>query len=131
MKKKMFEKDTTMGIKRLMNSFKHAFHGFGAAYKDEENLFIHTILAVIVIALAFILRVDVIEWLFLIFAITIVMISELFNSAIERTVDCATMEMNDLAKTAKDISAAAVLFAAFISAVIGLVIFIPRIIELF
>ena len=131
MKKEMFEKDKSIGIKRLINSFKHAIHGFGAAYKDEENLFIHTILAVIVIALAFILRVDVIEWLFLILAITIVMIAELFNSAIERTVDCATMELNDLAKTAKDIAASAVLFASFISAIIGLVIFIPRIMELF
>ena len=129
--KKMYKKDTSVGIKRLTNSFKHAFSGLSEAYKDEENLFIHTVLAVIVIALAFIFRVTATEWLFLIFAISIVMIAELFNSAIERAVDTATLEMNDFAKTAKDISAAAVLFAAIISTVVGCIIFLPHIFRIF
>ena len=131
MKKEMFRKDTSIGLKRFFRSFRHALNGIEAAYKDEENLLIHTILAVVVIALAFIFRVNVTEWLFLVFAITLVMLTELFNSAIERTVDCATMEINANAKAAKDIAAAAVLFAALIALIVGCVIFIPRIIALF
>ena len=114
--------------KRLTNSFKYAFNGIISAYKDEQNIKIHTIVAVLVLIFGFILKLHKIEFIICLILIGLVLMAEFFNTAIENAVDLVTLEENKYAKIAKDTAAAGVLVFTGISAVIGLIIFIPKII---
>lgn len=115
--------------KRLFSSFKYAYNGIKQAYKGEQNLKIHTFMAILVIVFGFFLRISYIEWLVCLLLIGLVIMAEFINTAIEYTVDIASPSVHPLAKAAKDTASAAVLMMAIISAIIGLVIFLPKIID--
>ena len=83
-----------------------------------------------VIVLGIILKISKIEWIICIILFGIVIAGEMFNTAIETVVDIAMPFKNPKAKIAKDVSAGAVLILAISSAVIGSIIFIPKLIEL-
>lgn len=117
--------------KRLINSFKYAFEGIFISFKKERNMKIHIIMAILVVILGMFFKITKIEWIICIFAIAIVIASELFNTAIETIVDMITIEKNEKAKIAKDVSAGAVLINAIGTAIIGTVIFIPKIYNYF
>ena len=112
--------------KRLSNSFKYAFEGIQEAWKTEQNLKIHFMIIFLVIIAGIVLKISVIEWIICLVLFGLVISLELVNTAIETTVDIAMPEINEKAKFAKDISAGAVLFSAIISAIIGLIIFVPK-----
>ena len=76
------------------------------------------------------LKISINEWIICITLIGLVLSAELMNTAIETVVDMFTREKNELAGKAKDISAGAVLILAIASAIVGGIIFIPKIIEL-
>ena len=113
--------------KKLMNSFKYAIEGFVSSFKTERNMKIHILAMLLVVALAIYLKLSLIEWCIIIFAISLVIGAELFNTAIETIVDMVSPEKNPKAKLAKDISAAAVLTLSIGAAIIGIIIFIPKI----
>lgn len=115
--------------KRLANSFKYAWQGIIQSYKGEQNLKIHTFIAILVIVFGFFLRISYMEWLVCLVLIGLVLMAEFINTAIEYTVDLASPEIRPLAKAAKDTASAGVLMMAMISALIGLIIFIPKIID--
>ncbi len=115
--------------KRLLNSFKYAWAGIKQAYKGEQNLKIHTFIAILVIVFGFFLKISYVEWLICLLLIGLVLMSEFINTALEYVVDLASPSVNPLAKAAKDTASAGVLMMAILSAVIGLVIFIPKIID--
>ena len=115
--------------KRLVNSFKYAWQGIKQAYKGEQNLKIHTFIAILVVVFGFFLKISYIEWLVCLLLIGLVLMSEFINTAIEYVVDLASPEVHPLAKAAKDTASAGVLMMAIISAIIGLIIFIPKIID--
>ena len=115
--------------KRLLNSFKYAFEGIISALKSEQNLKIHIAIMILVIIFGIILKINKIEWIICIILFGFVISLELVNTAIENTVDLITMEKNPKAKIAKDVSAAAVLIAAITSIIIGLIIFMPKLIN--
>ena len=117
--------------KCLINSFKYAFMGIKSAIKSERNMKIHVLAALIVIALGFILGLEPLEWVVCIFSIVIVISSEMLNTAIETIVDIVSPDINPLAKKAKDIAAGAVLVLAIGALVVGLIIFIPKIVNIF
>ena len=112
--------------KRLSNSFKYAFEGIQEAWKTEQNLKIHFMIMFLVIIAGIVLKISAIEWIICLVLFGLVISLELVNTAIETTVDIAMPEINEKAKFAKDIAAGAVLFSAIISAIIGLIIFIPK-----
>lgn len=112
--------------KRLTNSFKFAFMGIVQAYKGEQNLKIHTVMAILVIVCGFIFKITYSEWLACLILIGLVLMAEFFNTAIEYTVDLVSPEIHPLAKAAKDTASAGVLMIAIIAAVIGLIIFVPK-----
>ena len=114
--------------KRLKNSFKYAFQGIKQSYKGEQNLKIHTFFAILVILFGFFFKISYIEWLICLTLIGLVLMAEFFNTAIEYVVDLASPEVHPLAKAAKDTASAGVLIMAIVSAVIGLIIFLPKII---
>ena len=123
-----------MGVKvkniKIVNSFKYAIEGIKSSLKTERNLKIHFVFMISVIICGVIFKISLLEWLICISLFALVISAELFNTAIEITVDLAMPKINPKAKLAKDISAGAVLVTAFLSAIIGLIIFIPKLIAL-
>ena len=115
--------------KRLANSFKYAWQGIVQSYRGEQNLKIHTFIAILVIVFGFFLKISYLEWLVCLVLIGLVLMAEFINTAIEYVVDLASPSIQPLAKAAKDTAAAGVLMMAIISAIIGLIIFIPKIID--
>ncbi len=116
--------------KCLINSFKYACMGIKSAIKSERNMKIHVLATLIVIAFGFILGLDPLEWVACIFSIVIVISSEMLNTAIETVVDLVSPNINPLAKKAKDIAAGSVLVMAIGAFLVGLIIFIPKIINI-
>jgi len=115
----------------LIRSFRFAFEGVRAAFKEEPNLRVHLAFAIAVLAAAFLLSFSVVEWLILAFTISLVLILELLNTALEALVDLVSPEVKPEAKIAKDVSAAAVFLAASLSVVVGVVLFLPKILFVF
>lgn len=116
---------------KLINSFKYAFTGIITAFKTEQNMKIHLLIALAVILMGILLKISKLEWITCLFAIIIVLAAELFNTAIETIVDMITKEKNEKAKIAKDVSAGAVLISAIGAALVGFIIFWPKILSLF
>ncbi len=122
-------KNLKLDKKRLTNSFKYAFEGIVQAYIGEQNLKIHTVIACLVILFGFILKISYVEWLVCLILIALVLMAEFFNTSIEYLVDLASPEIHPLAKATKDTASAGVLMMAIISAIIGLIIFVPKLIS--
>lgn len=99
------------GLKRVLNAFFYSLEGFGAAWKHEDAFRQESMLAVVLIPLAFFLTDVPLERALMIASVLLVLIVELINSAIEATVDRISLENHALAKRAKDIGSAAVLIA--------------------
>lgn len=118
-------------IKSLGNSFKYAFQGIWASFKSERNMKIHVFMMIFVILCGLLLNINLGEWITCLILFALVIGAELFNTAIEAVVDMISLEKSPQAKLAKDISAGAVLVFAMASALIGLLIFVPKILELF
>ena len=122
-------KELKLDKKRLTNSFKYAFEGILQAYVGEQNLKIHTVIAILVIIFGFILKISYTEWLVCLVLIGLVLMAEFFNTSIEYLVDLVSPEIHPLAKATKDTASAGVLMMAISSAIIGLIIFIPKLIS--
>ena len=121
------ERKIKVKTKKIINSFKYAFNGIETSFKTEKNMKIHILVAILVVIFGIILKINKIEWILCTFAIVLVISAELFNTAVETTVDLITQEKNEKAKIAKDVSAGAVLVTAIGAAIIGLIIFLPKI----
>ena len=128
-RKKVITYSNKLDGKRLGRSFKAAFCGIKETYEKEQNIKIHTMMAILVVVCGFIFKISYGEWLVCLVLIGFVLMAEFFNTAIEYVVDLASPNIHPLAKAAKDTASAGVLMMAIISAVIGCVIFIPKIIE--
>ena len=116
--------------KKLKNSFRYAIQGIVSALKTEQNLKIHFIITALAIFLGIILKINYTEWAICFLLFGFVITAELLNTAIEVTVDLAMPEKNEKAKLAKDIAAGAVLISAIVSILVGIVIFLPKIIDI-
>lgn len=114
--------------KPFLASLGHACNGLYAFFATERNARIHAVLAVMVIAAAVCFSLTAMQWLVILLCIAAVMALEMVNSAIEKLCDLVHADYHPMIKTIKDISAAAVLLAAIISAIAGLIIFLPKII---
>ncbi|KAF0099558.1 MAG: diacylglycerol kinase [Betaproteobacteria bacterium] len=99
------------GLKRVWNAFFYSVAGLKSAWKHEDAFRQESILAVLLMPLAFLLADAALERALMIAVVLLVLIVELVNSAIEATVDRISLENHDLAKRAKDIGSAAVLIA--------------------
>lgn len=114
----------------FLNSFKFAFEGIIFASKSERNFRFHLLATIAVILAGMFSHLSTVEWIILILCISGMLSLELVNSALERVVDLASPEIHVLAKLAKDMSAAAVLVFACASAIIGILIFLPKWMEI-
>lgn len=118
------------GFKRFLNSFKFSIQGLKYAYKNEQSMLIHAIVTIIAIALGLLFKISLMEWAVLCFSLGVTLAAELINTAIEAAVDLCTLEIHPLAKIAKDCGSAATFVFSMITAVIGVIIFIPKLIAI-
>ena len=102
------------------NTFKNARKGFRLVLKSEMNIRVHIVIAFFVLVLAYILKFSALEFCTLLFAIAIVIVSEMLNTAIDSIYHNKYSKMVGMAK---DISAGAVMFDSFISVLVGLILF--------
>jgi diacylglycerol kinase len=114
-------------MSRFIKSFGFALNGMSYAFKTQANFKVHCTLIVIVTISGWYFQLDGSEWLWLLAAIAMVLISELLNTAIEALVDLVSPSYNEKAGIVKDTAAAAVLVSAIIAIAIGLIIFLPKI----
>lgn len=115
--------------KNFKDSVKNAFNGIMYILKNERNFRIQIIAALLVIIASFVLRLELIEIAIIVLVIFLVLLLEFINSAIEIVIDMYTEEYNEKAKVAKDISAGAVTLTALMSVIIGIIIFLPKILK--
>ncbi len=99
-------------------------------FNREQNLLIHFIATIMVTILGIYFKLELYEWLLVYSMVTLVITSELINSAIELTVDLYTKKFHPLAMVAKDVAAAAVVTSAFTAICVGLYVFLPKFIGL-
>ncbi len=114
-----------MSKKFSILSFRYAFEGLVAAFKEEPNLKFHFLAGLLVIMLGLFLNISKEDWALIIILIGFVIAVELTNTAIEAVVDGFTQQHHPAAKIAKDISAGAVLIAALTAVSAGFLIFWP------
>lgn len=120
-----------MKNKSLIKSFKYAFEGIFSSFKSERNMKIHFTFMLLVVVLGFLFKISKAEWLICVGCFASVIGSEMFNTAIETVVDMVCSSENKKAKLAKDVSAGGVLVFAIASVIRGLIIFLPKFMELF
>lgn len=114
-------------LKKRIESFKFAFKGIYHFVKSEPNVIIHLIAAVVAVAMGFFFDIQTWEWCMVIFVIGMVLSAEAFNTSIEYLTDLVSPDYHELAGKTKDVAAAAVLLTAISAAIIGLIIFLPRV----
>lgn len=114
-------------FRKRLQSFQYAFEGIYFFILTQHNAWIHLVCAFGVIFLGFWYQINTFEWILLIFAISFVLMAEAFNTAIEQLADMVLKEMHPQIKIIKDVAAGAVLIAAIGAALIGLLIFLPKI----
>lgn len=116
-----------MGTSKFFRSFKYAVRGINTVFKEEFNARVHFLAALVVIVLGFVLKVAWFEWIILILVMGGVFTMELINTSIEGLADLYSTELNPKIKKIKDLSAGAVLVASITALIIGLIIFLPKI----
>lgn len=111
----------------LIDSFNYAIDGLIIAVGTERNIKIHYGAAIVVLISSLFFDLSRVEYMILLLTISLVIIAELLNTAIEKTVDMITEEYHPIAKIVKDIAAGAVLLAAVNSVAVGYLLFFDRI----
>ena len=122
----------TNHIKGRVEAFKHAFNGMYILFTEEPNSKIQLVLAIAALVMGYFLRISAMEWIALCIVIGLVFGMEAVNSAIENLSDFAcNKKIEESIKKTKDLSAAAVLFTAIAAFITGLIIFLPKLINLY
>ncbi len=114
----------------LLKSFVYAFEGIKTSFKEERNMRIHLFAAVLVITTGIVMGIDSTSWCLLVFAIGTVITAELFNTAIEMICNIINPAFDPRIKKIKDISSAAVLCVSIGAAIVGVIVFTKRLIDL-
>lgn len=112
-----------VSIENFFKSFKHAFSGIVIAFRENQNLFIHSLIATAVVGTAIILGFSQTDFIFILVMIVLVLSAEMINTAIEEVVNLLAKEHKVEAKIAKDVSAGMVLLVSLMAFFAGLFIF--------
>ncbi|MEX2371571.1 MAG: diacylglycerol kinase family protein [Bacteroidales bacterium] len=118
-------------ISSRVHSFKHAFAGIWYNLTSGPNFLIHIVCAILVVVAGWIFRVERNEWIILILTIGAVLSAEAMNTAVEKICNRFLKEKDPYVKIIKDSAAAAVLIISLAALVIGLLVFVPYLVELF
>jgi diacylglycerol kinase (ATP) len=109
--------------RNLLWSFNYAIQGIVYALRTQRNMRLHAVAAATVLIASLLFRISALELVAVVFAIGLVLVAELVNTAIEATIDVSIEHLDPLAKTAKDVAAGAVLVSSIIAVVVGFVVF--------
>ena len=126
---KLTEKKRFSLVSRI-KSTTHAWRGLGVFTRTTHNFWLHIFFAFLAIYLGFELGLSSIEWAIVVFAIGLVIIAEAFNTAIEIDIDLTSPNYHPYARDTKDVAAAAVALSVIVAGIIGLIIFLPKILNL-
>ncbi len=110
--------------------FRDAFRGIKAGVRGQSSFFVHFFMTAAVLAAAFMLQLQFVEWCLLLICVTVVLTAEMFNSALESMAKAVTGESDPHLGASLDVAAGAVLMAALGASVVGLLIFARRAIEM-
>ena len=119
-----------MSDKKKSIGFKHAWDGILVVLKSERNFRIHLLIGSIVLLLGCALNLSLGKWFAIILVIGLVLVAEMFNTAIERMLDYLNPSIHPSAKMIKDIAAGTVLISAMAAVIIGMIIFIPELYQM-
>ena len=120
-----------LSIKRLFKSFGYAFKGIYQMIITEQNAKVHTFAACCVVVAGFYFRISSFEWISIIMLIAGVLAAEIFNTSIEALSDKVSPEYSESIKKVKDFAAGGVLLMAIAAVIVGLIIFVPKVIACF
>jgi diacylglycerol kinase (ATP) len=122
--------DDNKSMKKLIKSFGYAFKGVAYATKTQLNFRIHLAATVIAVLMGLLLHISAGDWQWIALSITLVLVTEIFNTMIETLTDLVSPGYNEKAGHIKDMSAGAVVIAAIFALVTGIIIFLPRLLLL-
>ena len=111
----------------FIDSVKDCLNGLSFIMISEHNFKREIILAMLALITSYVLGVSRVGFVIVLLVIALVIVSEIFNTAIEKTVDLCTREYNEVARIAKDVSAFAVFTMCIFAVIIGIIIFVPKI----
>lgn len=123
-------KQKGFSISKRFKSFEYAFNGLKILIREEHNSRIHILAAMAAVIAGLFFQLSAIEWVAIVLAIGWVIALEIINSAIENISDFVSPGQNEMIKKIKDLSAAGVLVGAITAVIIGLIVFVPKIMEI-
>lgn len=115
---------------QFMRALRAAWQGVKTSYETERNFKIHSIFGMLALIFGFILKINQSEWMWILLCVFLVMATELLNTAIEALTNLCSPDYHELARKAKDAAAAAVLLTAIFSLICGVIIFLPKLVQL-
>ena len=121
----------SFSLQKRIKSFPFAFRGIMRLVKYEHNARIHLVALVGVVIAGLVFRIGIVDWMAVVFASGMVFVSELFNTAIEKLADEVDPKWNERIGQVKDYAAGAVLVSASTAIIVGALVFIPKIVDLF
>lgn len=127
----MILKDRNKKNVNFLKSFTFALNGIKYCFKMEKHYKFHIFAFLLVMILSLLLKVSNIEFIFIILVSFLVIITEMLNTCVEVIVDMITKDDNVLAMHAKDLGAGAVLISSILAVIVGLIVFIPKIMRFF
>ena len=115
-----------MKVKKIVDSFNYAIEGIIYSIRTQRNMRIHMVIAILILTACFFFDITKIELLILTITITMVIVAEMINTAVESAIDATTNYYHPLAKIAKNVAAGAVLITAINAALVGYIIFYDK-----
>lgn len=113
-------------FRKRFRSFRYAFHGIWLLVTKEHNAWIHCFAAVCVVIAGILLEISKMEWIACVSMIGAVMAAEAINSAVEAMADFVSPQYSEAIKRTKDLAAGAVLLLAIAAAIVGGIVFFPK-----
>ena len=115
----------------MFGAFGPAIKGLRISLRTERNVQLHLLAVAFAVILGFLLNISPLEWLIILLFFGLVLGLELINTAIEKLSDVVQPEKDDRIGIIKDTSAAAVLWASIMALIAGIIIFIPKLVQIF
>ena len=114
----------------FIDSVKNCLDGIKYTLSHENSFKREMIIGILVVIASVFFKISILEWVIVILLINFVLVCELINTALEKAVDLYTKEFNETAKIVKDVAGASVFIMSIFSAIIGMIIFLPKVINL-
>lgn len=118
-------------LRKALRSFRYAGRGIVGLFQFENNARIHLAVAVAVVLAGWFLGLSTTEWALIVTQIGLIWAAEAFNTAIEKLADVVSPGYHPLIKSVKDLAAGGVLILAIGAVIVGLLVFVPKVITLF